>query len=408
MNVEKIALFGLGKLGLPLSLIFGQKIKVKGIDVDKNKIQNLTSLIPPFFEPNLEEYLKNSVDNVTFADSENYSIDDIDIAIILVNTPSNEKGEFSNNYIYDVIRSLSKKLKISQKKDFLIILSSTVMPGSHEDLIKTIEEESGRKINENFGFVYAPDLVALGSVIKDFENPDLLILGESDERYGIVAEKLYKKIIKNNAPIVRMSLIESEISKVSLNAYITMKISFFNFIGNVSEKFKCNSLNISKALGYDKRISPYYNKSGLAFGGTCFPRDTWAFIKMSENIGLDAVHIKSTQKINELQNKNLFEKVEYHKGKRIGVLGLSFKPDSTVVTESPGYILCEKLKSKNFNFQVYDDLIKFGYENICNDFEKIIEESEVIVITQNNKKFEELRKFNLSNKIIINPWNLNI
>jgi len=187
-----------------------------------------------------------------------------------------------------------------------------------------------------------------------------------------------------------------------------MKISFFNFIGNVSEKFKCNSLNISKALGYDKRISPYYNKSGLAFGGTCFPRDTWAFIKMSENIGLDAVHIKSTQKINELQNKNLFEKVEYHKGKRIGVLGLSFKPDSTVVTESPGYILCEKLKSKNFNFQVYDDLIKFGYENICNDFEKIIEESEVIVITQNNKKFEELRKFNLSNKIIINPWNLNI
>ena len=107
------------------------------------------------------------------------------------------------------------------------------MPGSHIDIIERIENQSGRKLNNGFGLVYIPDLVALGSVIKDFENPDLIIMGESDEKYGTIAHDIYSTILKNNPPVVRMSLIESEITKVSLNAYITMKISFANFIGNV-------------------------------------------------------------------------------------------------------------------------------------------------------------------------------
>jgi UDPglucose 6-dehydrogenase len=305
MNVEKVALFGLGKLGLPLSLVLAQEMKVVGIDTDIEKIKKLCVKTSPFYEPHIDEYLNSAFSNISFKTTSEYSINEFDVAIILVNTPSDNEGKFSNNYIYDVIEDLSIKLKDSTKKDFLFILSSTVMPGSHKKIIDRIEELSGKKLNQDFGFVYVPDLVALGSVIKDFENPDLLILGESHNKYGDIAENIYTKIIKNEAPIKRMSLIEGEITKVSLNAYITMKISFANFIGNISEKYNCNPNNITTALGFDRRISPHFIKSGLSFGGTCFPRDTWAFIKMSDELGLDAKHIKATQEINDFQNENL-------------------------------------------------------------------------------------------------------
>jgi UDPglucose 6-dehydrogenase len=304
-----------------------------------------------------------------------------------------------------VIEDLSIKLRESNKKDFLFILSSTVMPNSHKLIIDKIQDISGKKLNEDFGFVYVTDLVALGSVIKDFENPDLLIMGESHIKYGNVAEKIYKKIIKNNSPIKRMSLIEGEITKVSLNAYITTKISFANFIGNVSEKFNCNPNNITSALGFDRRISPHFIKSGLAFGGTCFPRDTWAFIKMADDLGLDAKHIKATQEINDFQNENLLQKLLLHKNKKIGVLGLSFKPNTTVDEKSPGLYLSENLKKMGVDVITYDKLIGTEY---FGNFEKFVNDSDVIVITHNDSDFEKLKNFNITNKVIINPWNLNL
>ena len=402
MNIDKISLIGLGKLGLPLLVTFANNNqKIIGIDIDKEKINLLKDKRIPFFEPNLNKYLKSGYDNIDLNTTFDNVVNDTDVFIILVNTPSTENGDFSNKYIYDAITELCEKIKETNKSDFLIILSSTVMPGTHLDLINKIETESNKKLNEDFGFVYIPDLVALGSVINDFENPDVLIMGESNKKYGDIAETIYSKIIKNNSPIVRMSLIESEITKVSLNAYITMKISFANFIGNISDKFNCNPNNITKALGYDRRISPYYLKSGLPFGGTCFPRDTWAFIKMSENVGLDASHIKATQKINEDQFDLLYSKVSNHKGKKIGIYGLSFKPHTTVTTESAGYFLYEKLISESYDVSTYDPLVVTNFT--IPNLDEFVNQSEVIILIHNDKSILE---HDLSNKITINPWNL--
>jgi UDPglucose 6-dehydrogenase len=404
MNINKISLIGLGKLGLPLLVTFannGQEII--GIDIDQEKINLLKDKKIPFFEPKLDEYLKLGYKNIDLNTTFDDVVNDTDVFIILVNTPSTDKGDFSNKYIYDAITELCKKIKEKNKSDFLIVLSSTVMPGTHKDLINKIESESGKKLNDDFGFVYIPDLVALGSVIKDFENPDLLIMGESDKKYGDIAELIYSKIIKNNAPVVRMSLIESEITKVSLNAYITMKISFANFIGNISDKFDCNPNNITKALGYDRRISPHYIKSGLPFGGTCFPRDTWAFIKMSENVGLDAIHIKATQKINESQFDVLYSKVSNYKDKKIGIYGLSFKPDTSVTTESSGYILYEKLVKNKYNVSTYDPLVVTP--NSISHVQEFVDWSDVIIITHQNNIFKDV---DMKNKIIINPWGIKL
>ena len=407
MNIEKISIVGLGKLGLPLLTTFAKNgQKVVGYYVYKNKINSLLDKKIPFYEPNLEEYFTNYYHNIEVSFNTKELVSNTDVSIILVNTPSNENGEFSNDYIYQAVEIISKSLRNSESPDFLFVISSTVMPGTNEKIIKLIESNSGRKLNNGFGLLYIPDLVALGSVIYDFENPDLLIMGESDKKYGAIGEIIYKKIIKNNAPIVRMSLIEGEISKVSLNAYITMKISFANFIGNISDKFNCNPNNITKALGYDKRISPYYIKSGLSFGGTCFPRDTWAFIKLSENIGLNASHIKATQEINEIQNKNLIDSVKQFKNKKIGIFGLSFKPKTSVTTESAGYILYENLKQNDYEVYGCDELVNTDYN--LNNFEQFIRLCDVVVLTHINtkliKEFSEI----LKTKILINPWRIEI
>jgi len=403
MDINKISLIGLGKLGLPLLSTFannGQKII--GVDVDTNKINILKNNELPFYETNLKEYLIGGKNNIEYVNDFKKITDDTNVAIILVNTPSNESGEFSNRYVYDALINICKNLKNSNNKDFLFIISSTVMPGSHKEIIKLIESNSERKLNDGFGVVYIPDLVALGTVIKDFENPDLIIMGESNKKYGEIAEKVYSKILKNNPPIVRMSLVEAEITKVSLNAYITMKISFANFIGNIAEKFNANPNNITKALGYDKRISPHYIKSGLSFGGTCFPRDTWAFIQMSENVGLDAIHIKSTQVINENQNINLYNKIKGFKNKKIGIYGLSFKPNTYVTTESPGNILYERLLNEKYDVTYYDELIMSKYTD---NFDKFIEDCDVLVITHETNKFSNIE---LKNKTIINPWKVKV
>ena len=404
MKTDKITLIGLGKLGLPLLTTFafsGQKIL--GIDIDQEKINNLKDKKLPFYEPNLEEYLEKSFSNIEVSSDFSKAVEETDVAIILVNTPSNERGEFSNEYIFSAVGEISKELKNSQKEDFLFIISSTVMPETHEEIIGKIERISGRTLNNGFGMAHVPDLVALGSVIKDFENPDLVILGESDEKYGDLVESIYEKIIKNNAPFIRMSLLESEITKVSLNAYITMKISFANFIGNIADKYGCDPHNITKALGYDKRISPYYIKSGLSFGGTCFPRDTWAFIRMSENIGLDALHIKATQTINELQNKILFNKVSIYDDKKIGIVGLSFKPDTSVTTESAGYFLYNELKKGGYDVVGFDPLVNTDHMVNLQEFVDICD---ALVIIHNDKDL--YKNIIFGNKILVDPWGLKL
>ena len=344
------------------------------------------------------------INNIEVENNTDQLIAQTDVVIILVNTPSKPDGTFSNEYIFQSVESISKSLKNSDTQEFLFIISSTVMPGTHLEIIKLIEFHSGRKLNDGFGLLYIPDLVALGNVIYDFENPDVLIMGQSSEKFGTLGEEIYRKIIKNNAPIVRMSLVEAEISKVSLNAYITMKISFANFIGNIAEKLNCNPKNITKALGYDKRISPYYLSSGLSFGGTCFPRDTWAFITMSEKLGLDAEHIVATQRINEKQNEILINKVGIYKDKIIGVFGLSFKPKTSVTTESASFILYEFLKNNNYNVLGCDDLVETDYT--LNTFDEFLNRSEVVVLAHINGKLFEQYKDVLQKKILIDPWRI--
>jgi UDPglucose 6-dehydrogenase len=341
---------------------------------------------------------------------------DFDTGIILVNTPSDENGNFSNRYIYDVVKDISEKLKESGDRIFHLIISSTVMPSSHKQIIELMENGSGKKLNEGFTYSYVPDLVALGNVIKDFENPDVLIIGASNDEAAKNSKKLYSRIIKQNTPIVEMSIQEAEICKVSLNSYITMKISFANFIGNICDKLGCDPAPITTALGFDRRISPYYIKSGLSFGGTCFPRDTHAFIEFAKSIDLKAHHIEAVQKINHEQDDFVYKKIKKLLGSesKLGILGLSFKPLSPVMTESPSIKLIKRIiEDGDVEILVYDKLIgerEFLTENeelkekiiFTDSIEKVYNTSNVIFISHPDKDFIRSSE----SKIIYDPWGI--
>jgi UDPglucose 6-dehydrogenase len=413
----KISFLGLGKLGLPLATNFA-KNGHQTIAIDKNQslITKLNNGEVPWIETDLDTNLQKSNSYIEFTTSLE-KVADTDATIILVNTPSNKKdGSFSNLYVEEVIRDVAFELKKNNKKNHLFILSSTVMPTSiNDNFIPLIESLNSWKVNEDFGFCYVPDFVAIGQVIFDFENPDFLLIGQTNSFYGDIVATLYSSIIKNNAKIINLTISEAEICKVALNAYITTKISFANYLGVLCEKLDStiNVDNVTNTIGIDKRIGTKYFKSGASYGGTCFPRDTWAFMKISKNLGLSAFQMEANEKINDLVDEFILNKILQRKIKKIGLIGLGFKPGTSVVTEGLAIKLCKLLTGRGYDIYMYD-LLPDAYENIskeydddaiikCNSLEEIGNKAELIVICNSEQEYSVVKNYS---KNILDPWRI--
>jgi UDPglucose 6-dehydrogenase len=277
------------------------------------------------------------------------------------------------------------------------------MPGSIEkSFIPLIQSTSGRVLNEGFGIGYDPDFVALGNVIKGFLEPDLVVIGESDETAGRKIEEIHSKLCINNPTVTRMSLISAEIAKVCLNVYITMKISFANVIANLCEEIPGSDPDhITQALGSDRRISPYYFKGGLSIGGTCLNRDLQVFKTLMKKYDLFPKLMEVIEDINTCQNTHLFQTVLIESTKqgfsRVGILGLSFVPNSPVIIESPGLKLLQYLLSCKAPVTVYDPHalpnVRSQFENsviYAFSAEECVSESDVVVVMHRSEEFRKV------------------
>ena len=424
---EKISFIGLGKLGLPLSSLFAYNgVPVLGIDTNEKLIETLQdNMFTPFFEKNLGGLLDDAYGNIEYTTSYDGVMDETDISVILVNTQIGDS--YSSEVVENVIKDLCAELVKSSKRYHLFILSSTVMPGEiRNKLIPMIEKLTDRKLNIGFGFSYVPDIVKLGSVIEDFENPDVVIIGGSDEYSTNVTHQLYKNIPTNNPPISVMTLEEAEVSKVTLNAYLVSKISFANFVSNLCESMdNVNVDNVTNAIGYHKPIGHQFLKGGLGFGGTCFPRDTKAFIDFSRKLGHHASHLIATDSINEEQHDRLFKKVMSYDKKSISILGLSFKPNTSVIQESPSMKLAEHLVIAGKEVNLYDSLCieevesvfsKFPYDrmrdepviNYYNSMKACFRQGEVVVVALPYDEFKTIDDSWKSHddQIILDCWRI--
>jgi UDPglucose 6-dehydrogenase len=284
-------------------------------------------------------------------------------------TPSDIDGNFSDRYLQEALRSLAGALKESKKEYHLFVVTSTVSPGTTSaNLIPLIEQYSGRKLNFGFGVCYSPEFIALGSVIRDFLNPDLVLIGESDSRAGDLLAGIYEITCENKPYVARMSIVSAEIMKISLNSYITMKISFANTLASICQTVPDADIDaISQALGADKRISPYYIRGGLAYGGPCFPRDNKAFAAFARKFGYDALLAEATDKVNNSQIQHLKDLILEHLpgDKRVSIIGMAYKLNTPVIEESAAMHVIRELLQHDVKISVFDPLAQ---QNACAAF----------------------------------------
>ena len=409
-----VSVVGLGKLGLGLALCMASSgIETLGIDVNERVVDNINSGKTPLVEPQYQELIDELGGKFQATQSHKEAIEKTDTTFILVATPSIGDGRFSNRYIKSALKSLSEHLKESDKENHLFVISSTVVPGSTEKtFIPIIEQYSGRKLNDGFSIAFDPDFVALGNVVKDFQNPDLVIIGESNKAAGDRVESIHKQMCKNDPPIFRMSLISGEVAKVSLNAYITLKISFANSVANLCEKIPGADVDaITNALGADKRISPYYFRGGLAFGGTCFPRDTKAFATISNQHDVSPVLIEAVEQVNIDQNRHLTEIInsQLKEDKKVSFLGVAFKDKTPVIEESPAIVSIQELVIEDVDVTIFDPLAMESARTIFDDeisytssIEDCLQSSSVCVLTLMSKNYvKAIEEFEPEDEIVI-------
>lgn len=420
--MSKYSVIGLGKLGACTAACFASKgFEVIGVEINKDFVDAINNGKAPVYEPKLQELITSAKDRLKATQDYNEALLNSDITFLIVPTPSRQDGHFSDRYLKDALKHLAMALKGADKEYHLFVITSTVSPGTiEESLIPLIESISGKKLNKDFGVCYNPEFIALGSVITDFLNPDLVLIGESHKFAGDQLVEIYNRVCENQPHIARMSIVSAEITKISLNSYVTMKISFANTLANICEAIPGADIDaITGALGADKRISPYYLKGGLSFGGPCFPRDNKAFSAFAEKQGYDTVLAKATDQVNQFQIDHLVKKVLEHipddNNKDVSVLGLAYKPSTQVIEESPAIKLIEELLKKDLQIMVYDPLAMenarahFG-DNILykSSVKDCISHSSICVITTPINEFKSINDSCIVNNptTIIDCWRM--
>lgn len=399
-----ISFIGLGKLGLPLACCLARSgNKVLGVDKNEYILDKLNNEELPFYEPGLSNIFPH-VNFTGFTDSYQKAVDETDATIILVNTQLGDNG-YSSEFVESALTDLAMNLRKSDKDYHLIVLSSTVLPGTIKKLIKLVEKISKRTYGEGFGFSYVPDFVKLGNVIDDFKNPEFFLIGANNMEDIAKTQAIWYRFHDNDPPRKILTLEEAEVAKVALNAYIVNKITFANFLGQLCEGMDNVSVhNITKTIGLDKRISPYFFGYGTPYGGTCFPRDTSAFIKFAKDRKKTAKNLIFAEEVNEMVYKSILDKVKDYK--KVGVLGISFKPNSPVVIGSPSARLIKDLLELGIEVNGYDPIPE-TYTNLdmsISEFESAqmcVDNSDVLVIMHPDKAYNSL---NYMDKKVIDYW----
>ncbi|MTV49694.1 nucleotide sugar dehydrogenase [Heliobacillus mobilis] len=354
----EISVIGLGKLGLCTAACFASKgHQVYGYDMNQFIREYLLERKCPINETGLSDLLNKCWDNLHIATDVEEAIMNSDVTLIIVPTPSDPSGRFVNDYVIRVLESIGPVL--AKKQSYHVVdVVSTVMPGSSENQFKVLLERlSGRTCGKDFGLVYNPEFIALGSVIHDFLHPDLVLIGASDDLAGNKVKDLYLSMVNSQPKVAVMSLLNAEITKLSLNCYVTMKISFANELASICEQIPGADVDaITSAIGSDSRVGSKYLKAGLGFGGPCFPRDNIAFQAFAREAGAQARIGAQVVAINDDVVNRLFAQVQRHvkAGGRVALLGLAYKPGTHIVEESDALALTEKLVEAGYDVSLHD------------------------------------------------------
>ena len=357
-SIESVSVFGLGKLGACIAATFAQRgFSVLGVDIDPEKVQRVNQGLPPVEEPLLAETIRAGKNRLRATQNAEEAVA-TDVSFFIPPTPSLPDGSFNSEFLLRAMQSLGRALRKAGKKNHLFVCSSTTTPGAMDTvLIPMLEKEMGWTCGKDFGVCYNPEFIALGNVINGLLEPDMVLIGESDPESGAALAELYQKYNRNQPRIARMSIISAELTKISVNSYITMKISFTNQLRLIAEKFpKADIHAVLDAIGSDSRIGKKYLRAGVSYGGPCFPRDNRLLAYTAREIGLEAPLAQASDLVNESTKKSMVEQVNQlaQPGDTVAVLGMAYKPDTYIVEESAGLYVAQHLKRHGRRVLVHD------------------------------------------------------
>jgi UDPglucose 6-dehydrogenase len=369
--MTSVSVIGLGKLGACIAACCADKnLTVVGADVNQRTVDLINSGEPPVYEPGLAELIQKTRSNLRATSSIGEAVAATDVTLIVVPTPSEEHGGFSLDAVAASGREIGQALR--EKAGYhLVVLTSTVLPGSTEfGLLPILERESGKRCGEDFGLCYSPEFIALGTVIRDFKNPDFILIGESDPEAGDRLQRFYSEVCDKDAPVARMGWTNAELAKIAVNTYVTMKITFANLLAALCEELPGGDVDaVTSALGLDSRIGPGYLKGGLGYGGPCFPRDNRALAYFAQLLGQPALVAEATDAYNSTIVDRLAKLVGRHlpRSGSVAILGLTYKPGSDVVEEAQGLMLAERLVSDGHRVIVFDPLAQERARGVLGD-----------------------------------------
>ncbi len=389
----KIAVVGTGYVGLTTALLFAELgHDVLAIDIDEEKVKKINEGFCPIYEPGADELLKKHAGKNLKA-TKDYDIEDRDLIFICVGTPSREDGGMETKYLEEAARQIGRRLK----RGSVVVVKSTVLPGTTEKLVvPIIEEESGLKRGE-FGVAMNPEFLREGLAIYDTFHPDRIVIGELDKRSGDALEELYRPL---KAPILRTSIKVAEMIKYASNAFLAMKISFANEIAILCEKLGIDVYEVMKGVGMDHRISPYFLNAGAGFGGSCFPKDVKALIYLAKKLGYEPKLLTGTLEINEYMPRHVVELAERElgslKGMKIAILGLAFKPETDDIRETRALPIVKELLKRGARVIGYDPKAMENFKKLVPEIEyaktaeEAISNADVVIIQADWEEFKNI------------------
>ncbi len=398
-----ISIIGTGYVGLVTGACLASLgHTVTCVDIVQEKVDRINNKQPPIYEGGLEEILQETVGTRLSATTDlKKAVLNSDITFICVGTPSKEDGSIDLMYIKKAARQIGTALK--EKEEYhLVVVKSTVIPGTTEKIKEIIEKSSG---NQHFGICMNPEFLREGKAVHDFMHPDRIVIGVDEKKSGDMLDKLYKNF---SCPILRVDIRTAEMIKYTSNAFLATKISFINEIGNICKKLGIDVYDVAEGMGLDTRISPKFLRAGCGFGGSCFPKDVKALIAKAMELTYDPTLLESVMKVNERQPLQMIELLKNKLGdvenKNIGVLGLAFKPESDDIRESRAIPIIQGLIEENANVYAYDPKAmghmkeRFPEVRYEDNAQSVIDKTEAVLLVT---AWQEFKNLNYNNKLVI-------
>lgn len=357
----KITVVGTGYVGLVSGACFSEVgIEVVCVDIDQKKIDNLKNGIMPIYEPGLEEIVKRNYASrrLQFSTNLGEAIQGSQVAFIAVGTPPGEDGSADLKYVLAVADEIGRTMT-----DYIVVATKSTVPVTTGEKVKAAIQSALDERGSDLPFAVAsnPEFLKEGAAVEDFMKPDRIVIGIDDERAEEIMKRLYKPFQLNGDRIIYMDIPSAEMTKYTANAMLATKISFMNDIANLCELVGADANMVRKGIGADPRIGNKFIYPGVGYGGSCFPKDVKAIIKTGKKYGYDLRVLQAVEDVNDDQKHVLVKKIKKHfgddlSGKTFAMWGLSFKPNTDDMRESPAIVIIDELIEAGAKVKAYDPI----------------------------------------------------